>query len=248
MLRGQGYNGASNMGGEYNGLKALILKENESAHYIHCFAHQLQLALMKVARKHVLIDGIFNLISDIVNVVGAPCKRQDTLRELQVSRIVASPENEEILSGRGLNQETYLSRPGDTRWGSHYRTLNGFIIVFASVIDVLDVIVDDVLVLDKKFEASRLLEAIQSFEFVITLNLMQTLLGITNDLSQALQRKYQDIENVMRLVDISKQRLQSLMDDGWSSLLDVSSKFSGKHFIQVPNIYICSSRKITTQN
>ena len=36
-IRGQGYDGASNMRGEFNGLKSLILRENESAHYIHCF-------------------------------------------------------------------------------------------------------------------------------------------------------------------------------------------------------------------
>lgn len=81
-----------------------------------------------------------------------------------------------------------------------------------------------------------MLEAIQSFEFLITLHLMQSLLGITNDLSQDLQRKDQDIENAMRLDDISKRRLQSLRDDGWSSLLDVASKFCGKHFIHVPNM------------
>ena len=44
-IRGQGYDGASNMQGEYNGLKSLILKKNCSAFFIHCFAHQLQLAL-----------------------------------------------------------------------------------------------------------------------------------------------------------------------------------------------------------
>ncbi|XP_042401406.1 zinc finger MYM-type protein 1-like [Zingiber officinale] len=45
-LRGQGYDGASNMRGEYNGSKALILKENSSARYDHCFAHQLQLVVV----------------------------------------------------------------------------------------------------------------------------------------------------------------------------------------------------------
>ena len=38
-LRGQGYDGASNMQGAILGLKTLILKENSSADYIHCFAH-----------------------------------------------------------------------------------------------------------------------------------------------------------------------------------------------------------------
>ncbi|KAL9688095.1 hypothetical protein QQ045_032508 [Rhodiola kirilowii] len=35
-LRGQGYDGASNMRGELNGLKTLILNENSCARYIHC--------------------------------------------------------------------------------------------------------------------------------------------------------------------------------------------------------------------
>ena len=40
-LRCQAYNGASNMRGEFYGLKTLILKENPYAYYVHCFAHQL---------------------------------------------------------------------------------------------------------------------------------------------------------------------------------------------------------------
>ena len=40
-LRGKGYDGVSNMQGEFNGLKALILRENKSTYYVHCFAHQL---------------------------------------------------------------------------------------------------------------------------------------------------------------------------------------------------------------
>ena len=40
-LRKQSYDGASNMQGEFNGLKTLIWRENECAFYIHCFSHQL---------------------------------------------------------------------------------------------------------------------------------------------------------------------------------------------------------------
>jgi hypothetical protein len=37
-LRGQGYDGASNMKGEFNGLQALLLKECPYAYYVHCYA------------------------------------------------------------------------------------------------------------------------------------------------------------------------------------------------------------------
>ena len=58
-LRGQGYDGACNMQGDINGLKTLILKENKSAFYVHCFAHQLQLTLVDIAKNHINIVEFF---------------------------------------------------------------------------------------------------------------------------------------------------------------------------------------------
>ncbi|CAM8953993.1 unnamed protein product [Rhodiola kirilowii] len=50
-VRGQGYDGASNMKGEINGLRALISQENSSTYYVHCFAHQLQLVVVAISEK-----------------------------------------------------------------------------------------------------------------------------------------------------------------------------------------------------
>ena len=58
-LRGQDYDGASNMKGEFNGLRSLILRENNSAYYVHCFAHQLQLVVVAVAKKHFEVSDFF---------------------------------------------------------------------------------------------------------------------------------------------------------------------------------------------
>jgi hypothetical protein len=44
-MHGQGYDGASNMRGEWKGLLAKFVQECPHAYYIHDFAHQLQLAL-----------------------------------------------------------------------------------------------------------------------------------------------------------------------------------------------------------
>ena len=78
-LCGQGYDGASNMQGDINGLKTLILKENKSAFYVHCFAHQLQLTLIAIAKNHINIAEFFYVVSNLVTVVESSCKRRDVL-------------------------------------------------------------------------------------------------------------------------------------------------------------------------
>jgi hypothetical protein len=142
-VRGQGYDGASNMRGEINGLKSLILKENKCAFYVHCFAHQLQLALVAVANKLDDIAWFFIVLNNLTSAVGASCKRKDMLRESQNSLVTEAVESGEISTGRGLNQETTLTRAGDTRWGSHYGTLLRLTSLFPFVCDVLNMIVED---------------------------------------------------------------------------------------------------------
>jgi Domain of unknown function (DUF4371) len=59
-LRGQGYDGASNMRGEFNGLQRRILDENAHAFYVHCFAHQLQLVVVAIAKCSSSVADFFN--------------------------------------------------------------------------------------------------------------------------------------------------------------------------------------------
>ncbi|KAL4653987.1 hypothetical protein ACB092_01G345500 [Castanea dentata] len=132
-LRGQGYDGANNMQGEFNGLKTLILKENKSAFYVHCFAYQLQLTLVAVANKHTDIAEFFSLVSKIVTIV-----------------VASSLNLGELESEQGLNQETSLKCASDTRWGSHYRTIINLILIFSSTVDVLEMIEKDNLLSEQR--------------------------------------------------------------------------------------------------
>ena len=108
-----------------------------------------------------------------------------TLRDAQFPKIKEDLENGVHRSGQGLNQETNLKRPGDTRWGSYYGTILNLILMFSAVVDVLEIIEEDGLS-DQKVEARSIIRSILSFEFVFTLHLMKNILGITNELSIAL--------------------------------------------------------------
>ncbi|XP_050920195.1 uncharacterized protein LOC127137815 [Lathyrus oleraceus] len=59
---------------------------------------------------------------------------------------------------------------------------------------------------------------------------------MTHDLSQALQRSDQDIVNDMKLVNVSKIRLQAIRDNGWDSLLNDVSLFCEHNDIDIPDM------------
>ncbi|GKC30074.1 zinc finger MYM-type protein 1-like protein, partial [Tanacetum coccineum] len=138
QLRGQCYDGASNICGEFNGLKAKILEENNSAYYVHCFAHQLQLVVVAVARKHLGVVNFFDKLALMTYVVCASCKRKYILIDFEKERVEKTIGNGEVETERGKNQELSLIRAGDTRWNSHYKTIFRLIDLLPSVIKVLE--------------------------------------------------------------------------------------------------------------
>ena len=81
-----------------------------------------------------------------------------------------------------------------------------------------------------------MLEVMHSFDFVSSLHLMRKIMGVTNNLSKALQRKDQDIVNAMTLVKICKQWLQVMRESGCESFFDQLSIFCEKHEVDVPNM------------
>ncbi|TQD89364.1 hypothetical protein C1H46_025085 [Malus baccata] len=223
------------MRGELNGLKTKILREQPCAYYVHCFAHQLQLALVAVAKKNIDIASFFATANSVVNHVGASCKRRDSLRGQLQEELVIAFENDCLITGRGLNQETSLKRAGDTRWNSHYGTLISIISMFSSVVHVLQMVIDDN-PNESAGEANKLMREILTFEFVFHIFLMKVILGLTNDLSQALQRKDQEIVNAMALVKSCKEKLYWMRNNGFDALVDQVSSFCEKHHIDVPNM------------
>jgi hypothetical protein len=218
------------------GLKTLILNENSSAYYVHCFAHQLQLTLVAIAKNHIQIVTFFSLVNSVFNVVGASCKRRDVLHEKRTAKVMEVLQNNEISTDRGLNQEMNLNRPGETRWSSHYGAIINLILMFSSIIDTVEDIVEDGLYSEQRAEVNILIQSLQTFEFAFNLHLMKSVLGITNEISQALQRKDQDIMNAMKLVEASKQRLQAMRKEWWNSLFEEVFVFCAKNGIVVPNM------------
>ncbi|XP_042450675.1 zinc finger MYM-type protein 1-like [Zingiber officinale] len=182
-LRGQGYDRASNMRGEYNGLKAHILKENSSAS----------------CKSNRIVSDFFQYVTMIVNITGASCKRKDKFRQLEHDKLVECLEKGDIVS-------------------------------------VLENVYDDDTNDDNNGITASLIDNMESYEFVFVMHLMKSLLGITNELSLALQQKDQNIVLAISLIKTMTVRLQKLREEGWENLLNVVNKFCSNHMIPIPNM------------
>jgi len=235
-IRGQGYDGASNMKGALNGLKKLIMDESPSAYYVHCFAHQLQLTLVAVAKENQDCKCFFEQLGLLLAAIGNSCKRLQMLRVAQAEHVIEALELGEIESGRGLNQEMGLGRPGDTRWGSHYKTIQHIILMYEPIRKVLQEIGDDP-EYKESGKAEMALCSLESFEFVFLAHLLDTIFGYTDDLNCALQKRDQDIVNAISLIYLTKTQLELLREDnGWESFLADVTSFCVKRKIDVPNM------------
>ncbi|KAH1221067.1 Zinc finger MYM-type protein 1 [Glycine max] len=234
-IRGQGYDGASNMRGKFGGLRTLIQNENPSAYYVHCFAHQLQLALVACAKTHKDVSGFFGKVNMLVNFIRSSNKRQELLRDKQVSQFAKLIEEGQIETDSGLNQESSIARAGDTRWGSHFRTLTSLMTIYGAIIEVLEEVGKDTS-FEKYGETMLLLDVLQSFDFIFMLYMMVEILGFTNDLSVALQKRDQDLLNALSLVKATKEELQEMRNDGWEELISKVMEICNKHDIDVPDL------------
>jgi hypothetical protein len=232
-LRGQGYDGASNMRGEFNGLQKLIHDDNPYAFYIHCFAHQLQLVVVSISRCCSSIEDFFEYVTLIVNNTTSSCKRNDLLLDKHRKNLIGKLGSGEISSGRDQNQATSIARPGDTRWGSHYKTLLRIESMWDSVIEVLQIVHQEQ---RNPGRAGGLVEIMESFSFVFIMKMMLQILRITNELSLVLQRKDHNIVQAMCLVIDVETRLMNLRNDGWDPLLHEATKFCSENDIPVLNM------------
>ncbi|XP_025692337.1 uncharacterized protein [Arachis hypogaea] len=234
-LRGQGYDGASNMRGEWNGLHALFLKDCPFAYYIHCLAHRLQLALVSAAKEVCYVHQFFSKLTLIVNVVTVSPKRHDQLRVAQANNVANLIANDQIVTGSGLNQIGTLQRAGDTRWGSHLNSIRSLLCMFDATCEVLEKSTEEGN-FSTRGDASAAYDAITSFEFVFVLYLMRNILEVSHDLCQALQQKNQDILNALTLVSTTKTLIQRMRESSWEAFIKDVILFCEKHEVEVLNM------------
>ncbi|GJR80126.1 zinc finger MYM-type protein 1-like protein [Tanacetum coccineum] len=216
-IRSQGYDGASNMRGEWNGLQALVAKD----------------FYMRTMFTALLID--YNLLY----------KRHDELQKAKSIEIEHLLELGEIKTGKGANQIGPLRRANDTRWGSHFNSICSLFRMFNPTRLVLQSIIEDGSCASQRGEADASYTYLKSFEFIFILHLMKEVMRRTNILSQALQKKKQDIGNAIELISATKKSLNDFRNNGWNSFFQQVILFCEKHEIDMSDMEALFSDEAT---
>ncbi|CAN1815690.1 Zinc finger MYM-type protein 1 [Linum perenne] len=221
-LRGQGYDGASNMSGQFNGLKALFLKDCPYAYFVHC--------------------DFYSILDKVINIVKSSPKRNTELQDHHRRHIDAMLESGDIQSGQGANQMTSLKRAGATRWSSHYSSVKSIISMFSATVEVIRTVKDHNTNRTARAEARGAWINMQTFEFAFNLHLMKEIMGITDYLCQAFQQESIDILAALVFVSKAKRLLQELRDGGWEKLIEEVMSFCSKYEVEIPDFNTITGR------
>ncbi|XP_017604620.1 uncharacterized protein LOC108451442 [Gossypium arboreum] len=194
-------------------------KKEQMAIILRFVDKQGQLALVAAAREVVKVHQFFKDLSDIVNIASASSKRHDELQKAQAAEISHLVSINELATGTGMNQIGTLQRPGETRWSSHLNLVTSLLKMYNATSTILENLKNTASNYSQRGDAHNAYNRLRSFEFIFILHVMKEVLGITDNLCQALQRRSQDILNAMSLVLTTKDLIQKLRDDGWNELL-----------------------------
>ncbi|XP_024036210.1 uncharacterized protein LOC107178826 [Citrus sinensis] len=238
-LRGQGYDGASNMAGEWNGLQYLFLNDCLYAYYVHCFAHRLQLVLVAVSKEVHEVWLFFSKLSSIINFASASFKRYFELKSAREKEIIDLIALEELETGTGANQVRTSQRAGDTRWSSHFTSVSRFIEMFGATLEVLGKMINAGSSRDMRGEAKGAYREMKSYEFVFIFLLLNKVLEISDILCRALQTKSLDILNALNYVSSTKRLLQEFRDSGWDDFMRSVVSFCEKYDITMLDMSDC---------
>ena len=208
-MRGQGYDGAANMCGKFNGVRSIIQQKYPRAVYVHCQAHAINLVVVHSCA----VPSVRNMLGTAQKIavhIGESAKR------LAVFQDINAKEEDEM---RGHHTLRMMS---DTRWNTRADALTTLRTKFKSAIETLQALADD-----GDATANSLLCALTAFEFIVSLIVVEHFLGYTAELSTYLQKENCDLlKAVKHGQDMIETINQKRNDESFHQLYEKAKKLA----------------------
>ena len=153
-LIAQTYDGAAALSGIHKGVQTRIKEVYKNAHYIHCYAHQLNLILEKATSQNSSVKLFFSSLSGIPAFFHKSAQRMTVLDDVARKRVAA---------------------PSSTRWNFKERTVNG-------VHEIKDELIECCTILENSnnnetvYKATGIKRMLNDPEFIFWLNFFQKIM------------------------------------------------------------------------
>ena len=215
-MRGQGYDGAANMAGKFSGVRTRIQTENPEAYYVHCYAHCLNLAVVKSCQLPIVHKTI-DTVKDVAYAFHYSSKRTGRFKTMLQQ---ADEEQLDALDGRRK-----IKGLCETRWSSRADALNIFKSAHALIIDTLDD-----LGTGGDRNTMQLKLALQDFGFMVALVVTECVLQYSLALSNLLQRPSIDLVEAASEAETVISSLRKIRQDDnvWQELYQDITKLAEK--------------------
>ena len=201
-LRGQAYDGAGNMSGSLNGTAALISKDNPLPLYLHCASHSLNLAVVK-SLDEASVRNMFGVVNRVSIFFSAHPKRQRKLEEAI----------DQTQIGSAVKKLKDLCR---TRWVERIDAFDRFKKLHSSLVSYFETISAEgscCWTPDSLTDASRLLQAFSTTDFLSALVITSSSLNYLMALIKSLQSEAKDIVEAVSEIGNLRSVLQDLRDN-----------------------------------
>ncbi|XP_063745024.1 zinc finger MYM-type protein 1-like [Eleginops maclovinus] len=195
-LIAQAYDGASVMRGERAGVQQKVREEYKNAHYLHCYAHQLNL-IMQQATSHISAVRVF--FSDLGGIS---------------SFFTRSPKRTALLDQIVARR---LPRASSTRWNFNSRIVSTVYENLGDLIECFETIRSDSTFDSTTVrEASGFLRMLQDEDFVFFLQQFHQIMPHVDMMYQQLQKRDIDMVFIKRALQNFTSSIQAIRDQSSS--------------------------------
>ena len=169
-MRGQCYDGASNMSGVHTDLQARIKALSPSALYTHCYAHVLNLVIVDTMSNNRIARDFFGTQQNLYVFIAICTKRH---------AVYLKHQRELNAAVEGTRKREYvLKKLSDTRWACRADSITATYHTLEAVIATLRDIRENEMKANIAAEAKGLLQNISDFTFILALEVCTFLANV----------------------------------------------------------------------
>lgn len=201
MLRGQTYDGASNMAGKYHGAQALIKQEQPLAIYVHCGAHCTNLVMQAAAHQCPIMEDALMCVQDLGKLFGQSMKCRTTFSEI-VHR-----------EAEGPLKVLHIKPLCPTRWTVRVKSVKKILDNYQLILESLEEIANTRSSGDINPRARGLLQQFRQGKTLLGLQISLNVMEILECLNVALQGREQTISGLLVSVQRTHDAIQKLRCD-----------------------------------